>query len=451
MLQNLSRGLTHVLKSVSGRGRLTESNIDDALRDIRAALLEGDVALEVVRDFLERVKHGAMGRKVSASLNPGQEFTGVVQRELAATMGGVNEKLRLNGSPALVMACGLQGVGKTTTLAKLAKRLKEKQKKRVLMAGLDVRRPAAMAQLETLAESVGVSCLKSDESGDAVARAREIVPQARRELADVALVDTAGRTTLDAEMMGEIRELAEVLRPGEILFFVDAMQGQDALEVAREFADALPLTGIVLTKMDGDSRGGAALSAREAVGKPIKFVGVGEKIDDLEAFYPDRMASRILGMGDVMALVEKAQSGETRETAMKLAKKLAKNKGVGFDLNDQLEQFKQMRQMGGAREMLEKMPGMSAANLPDNVDDRRMNRMEAVILSMTPRERRRPEIVKASRKRRVAAGAGVPVTLVNQLLRQHEQARKMMRRMMNNPAAQAQMMRQFFGGGGRGQ
>ena len=447
MLQNLSRGFTQVVKTVSGRGRLTESNIEDALRDIRAAMLEGDVSLEVVRNFLERVKQGAMGRRVSASLNPGQEFVGLVQRELAATMGGMNEKLRLNGSPALVLACGLQGVGKTTTLAKLAKRLQEKQKKRVLLAGLDVRRPAAMAQLETLAESIGASCLKSAETENAIARAREIVPQARRELADVALVDTAGRTVLDDEMMGEIRQLAEVLRPGEILFFVDAMQGQDAVNTARAFAEALPLTGIVLTKMDGDSRGGAALSAREAVGKPIKFIGVGEKVDDLEPFHPDRMASRILGMGDVMALVEKAHSAEAQESAMKIAKKVAKQRG-GFDLSDQLEQFRQMRKMGGAREMLEKMPGVDASQLPaGDESDKRFNQMEAVILSMTPRERRRPEIIKASRKRRVAAGAGVSVPMVNQLLRQHEQARKMMKRAMTSPALRAQMMRQFLPGG----
>ena len=447
MLQNLSRGFTQVVKTVSGRGRLTESNIEDALRDIRVAMLEGDVSLEVVRNFLERVKQGAMGRRVSASLNPGQEFVGLVQRELAATMGGANEKLRLSGSPALVLACGLQGVGKTTTLAKLAKRLQEKQKKRVLLAGLDVRRPAALAQLETLAESVGASCLKSAETENAIARAREIVPQARRELADVALVDTAGRTVLDDEMMGEIRQLAEFLRPGEILFFVDAMQGQDAVNTARAFAEALPLTGIVLTKMDGDSRGGAALSAREAVGKPIKFIGVGEKVDDLEPFHPDRMASRILGMGDVMALVEKAHSAEARESAMKIAKKVAKQRG-GFDLSDQLEQFRQMRKMGGAREMLEKMPGVDASQLPaGDESDKRFNQMEAVILSMTPRERRRPEIIKASRKRRVAAGAGVSVPTVNQLLRQHEQARKMMKRAMTSPALRAQMMRQFLPGG----
>ena len=447
MLQNLSRGFTQVVKTVSGRGRLTESNIEDALRDIRVAMLEGDVSLEVVRNFLERVKQGAMGRRVSASLNPGQEFVGLVQRELAATMGGTNEKLRLSGSPALVLACGLQGVGKTTTLAKLAKRLQEKQKKRVLLAGLDVRRPAALAQLETLAESVGASCLKSAETENAIARAREIVPQARRELADVALVDTAGRTVLDDEMMGEIRQLAEFLRPGEILFFVDAMQGQDAVNTARAFAEALPLTGIVLTKMDGDSRGGAALSAREAVGKPIKFIGVGEKVDDLEPFHPDRMASRILGMGDVMALVEKAHSAEARESAMKIAKKVAKQRG-GFDLSDQLEQFRQMRKMGGAREMLEKMPGVDASQLPaGDESDKRFNQMEAVILSMTPRERRRPEIIKASRKRRVAAGAGVSVPTVNQLLRQHEQARKMMKRAMTSPALRAQMMRQFLPGG----
>ena len=433
-----------MVKTVSGRGRLTESNIDEALRDIREAMLEGDVALEVVRSFLERVKQGAMGRRVSTSLNPGQEFIGVVRRELAVTMGGMNEKLRLNGSPALVLACGLQGVGKTTTVAKLAKRLREKQKKRVLLAGLDVRRPAALAQLETLAEAAGASCLKSAEMESAAARAREIVPQARRELADVALVDTAGRTALDDEMMAEIRELAEILRPGEILFFVDAMQGQDAVNTARAFAEALPLTGIVLTKMDGDSRGGAALSAREATGRPIKFIGAGEKLDDLEPFHPERVASRILGMGDVMALVEKAHSSDARDSAMRLMKKVNRQSGGGFDLNDQLEQFRQMQKMGGAREMLEKMPGVDASRLPSSEEaDRRFKRMEAVILSMTPRERRRPELVKASRKRRIAAGSGTPVTAVNQLLRQHEQARKMMKRAVSKPGAMAQMMKNF--------
>ena len=448
MLQNLSRGFTQVVKTVSGRGRLTESNIEDALRDIRAAMLEGDVSLEVVRNFLERVKQGAMGRRVSASLNPGQEFVGLVQRELAATMGGANEKLRLSGSPALVLACGLQGVGKTTTLAKLAKAPARKAEK-ARAARRAGRPPSGRPGPAGNPGGVGRRLLpeKRGNRKRDCARAGDCPAGAARTGRCGRWWTTAGRTVLDDEMMGEIRQLAEFLRPGEILFFVDAMQGQDAVNTARAFAEALPLTGIVLTKMDGDSRGGAALSAREAVGKPIKFIGVGEKVDDLEPFHPDRMASRILGMGDVMALVEKAHSAEARESAMKIAKKVAKQRG-GFDLSDQLEQFRQMRKMGGAREMLEKMPGVDASQLPaGDESDKRFNQMEAVILSMTPRERRRPEIIKASRKRRVAAGAGVSVPTVNQLLRQHEQARKMMKRAMTSPALRAQMMRQFLPGG----
>ena len=440
MLQNLTRGFSNVIKSVSGRGRLTESNIADALAEIRLAMLDGDVSLEVVRDFLARVQAGAMGRRVSSSLNPGREFIGVVHRELAAAMGGANEKLRLSGSPALVLACGLQGVGKTTTLAKIAKRLKDSQKKRVMLAGVDVRRPAALAQLETLAESVGASCLKSPETESAVARAREIVPQARRELADVALVDTAGRTTLDDEMMNEIRALCGALRPGEVLLFVDAMQGQDAVNTARAFADALPLTGIVLTKMDGDSRGGAALSARTVVGKPIKFIGVGEKPDDLEPFHPERIASRILGMGDIVSLVEKAHTADAGAAAERFAKKI--RRPSSFDMNDQLAQLRQMQKMGGVSGLLDKLPGVDLSKLnAADVDDKKLRRLEAAILAMTPQERRRPELVKASRKRRIAAGSGAPVTLVNQLLRQHEQARKMMKRAAANPAALMQMMK----------
>jgi signal recognition particle subunit SRP54 len=350
----------------------------------------------------------------------------------------------LKKSPAVVLACGLQGVGKTTSLAKIAKRLKEREKKRVLLASTDIRRPAALAQLKILSADIGVNYAESDNMSDAVSRGKELMNIAHRQLTDVVLMDTAGRTTLDDDMMDEIRRLAESLKPAETLFFVDSMQGQDAVNTARRFHDTLPLTGIVLTKFDGDARGGAALSARAVIGAPVKFVGVGEKPDDLQDFHPARFASRILGMGDLASLAEQAAEKTDQSVIRRLGKKL--KKPDHFDLNDQLAQMQQMKKMGGVDAMVDKMPGMIADKLRGvEADGDKMKHMEAIIYSMTPGERAAPEIIKASRKRRIAAGSGATVNLVNQLLTQHEQTRKIMKRFAKNPAGMMRMMQNLLG------
>ncbi|RCU51965.1 MULTISPECIES: signal recognition particle protein [Corallincola] len=444
MFENLSDRLSKTLKNISGRGRLTEDNIKDTLREVRMALLEADVALPVVRDFIGKVKSRAVGTEVTKSLSPGQVFIKIVRSELEAAMGERNEALALNAQPpAVVMMAGLQGAGKTTSVGKLAKFLKEKEKKKVMVVSADVYRPAAIKQLETLANDIGVEFFPSSADEKPVAIVSGAIEQARKQFFDVLLVDTAGRLHVDDEMMVEIKALHAAVDPVETLFVVDAMTGQDAANTAKAFDQALPLTGVILTKTDGDARGGAALSIRHITGKPIKFLGVGEKTDALEPFHPDRLAGRILGMGDVLSLIEDIEQNVDREKAAKLAKKV--QKGQGFNLEDFREQLQQMKNMGGMMGMLDKLPGMS--NLPDAVkgqmDDKMTVRMEAIINSMTPGERERPEIIKGSRKRRIAAGSGTQIQDVNRLLKQFTQMQKMMKKMKGG--GMAKMMRGMGG------
>ena len=426
MLENLTQRLSRVVKTLRGEARLTEANIADALREVRLALLEADVALAVVKDFVARVREKAVGEEVTGSLTPGQALVGVVHRELTALMGAAAAPLDLaTRPPAVILLAGLQGAGKTTTAAKLARLLRE-QKKKVLVTSADVYRPAAIAQLATLGAQVGVDVFPSAESDRPVDIATRAVEWARRHYHDVLIVDTAGRLAIDEAMMREIAEVSAAVSPVETLFVVDAMQGQDAVNTAKAFRDALPLTGVVLTKLDGDARGGAALSVRAITGAPIKFAGVSEKIDGLEVFHPERMASRILGMGDVLSLVEQAQKSVDVDEARKLAKKV--KSGKGFDLEDYKQQIAQMRKMGGLAGLVDKLPAeLRAAAANAQVDEKQVGRLEGIINSMTPAERAKPELLKASRKRRIAAGAGVPVQEVNRLLAQFEQAQKMMK------------------------
>ena len=429
MFENLTERLSKSLRTISGRGRLTEENIKETLREVRMALLEADVALPVVKEFVNRVKERAVGQEVSKSLSPGQAFIKIVQGELVSVMGEANESLDLaTQPPAVLLMAGLQGAGKTTSVAKLAKFLKERMKKKVLVVSADVYRPAAIKQLETLAQDIGVEFFPSDTTQKPLAIAEAAINHARKQFFDVLIVDTAGRLHVDSEMMAEIKALHQSIKPIETLFVVDAMTGQDAANTAKAFSEALPLTGVILTKADGDARGGAALTVRQITGKPIKFIGIGEKTDALEPFYPDRIASRILGMGDVLSLIEEMERNVDKEKAAKLAQKM--QKGKGFDLEDFREQLAQMRNMGGMMGMLDKLPGVSG--LPDDVkgkiDDKLTHRMEAIISSMTPAERRNPEIIKGSRKRRIAAGSGMQIQDVNRLLKQFDQMQRMMKK-----------------------
>ncbi len=443
MLENLTERLSRVAKTIRGEARLTETNIQGALREVRLALLEADVALPVVRDFIARVREAALGEQVIGSLSPGQALVGVVHRELAATMGGENAALDLAvAPPAVVLFAGLQGSGKTTTAAKLARMLATEQKRKPLLASCDVYRPAAFEQLQTLARQIGVDFFPSDAGQKPLAIALAALDYAKKHYHDVLLVDTAGRLAIDEPMMREIAELHAALKPVETLFVVDSMQGQDSVNVAKAFGEALPLTGIVLTKLDGDARGGAALSVRQVTGKPIKFAGVSEKPDGLELFHPERMASRILGMGDVLSLVEVARKTVDVEEAKKFSEKA--RKGKGFDLEDFKQQIGQMRKMGGVSALVEKLPAQFAqAAQSSQMDEKQLRRVEGIINSMTPAERVRPEIIKASRKRRIAAGAGVAVQDVNRLLSQFEQMREMMKRMQKGGLAK--MMRGMKG------
>jgi signal recognition particle subunit SRP54 len=427
MLDNLTERLGRVMKALRGEARLTENNIQDALREVRLALLEADVALPVVKAFIGAVREKAVGHEVLTSLSPGQALVGVVHRELSALMGGAAAPLNLaTAPPAVILLAGLQGSGKTTTAAKLARRLNTEVRKKVLLASCDVYRPAAMDQLETLGRQLGIDCFATARDDAPVAIARSALDWARKHYHDVLILDTAGRLAIDEAMMREIAELHGAVNPIETLFVVDAMQGQDAVNTAQAFAATLPLTGVVLTKLDGDARGGAALSVRHVTGAPIKFVGVSEKLDGLEMFHPERMASRILGMGDVLTLIEEAHKQVDVEQAKVFARKV--KSGKGFDLEDFRDQIGQMRKMGGMQGLLDKLPGeLARAAQGTQVDDRSIRRLEAIISSMTPAERARPEILKASRKRRVAAGAGVSVQEVNRLLAQFEQAQKMMK------------------------
>src|SRR5262245_11771594 len=429
MLDNLTGRLAKIVKQIRGEARLTEANIQDALREVRVALLEADVALPVVKHFTEAVRAKALGEEVVGSLTPGQALVGVVHRELTALMGEANAALDLAVQPpAVVLMAGLQGSGKTTTSGKLA-RLLVADKKKVGLVSADVYRPAAIQQLRTVAGQAGASFIESNTGEKPIDIARRAVEYARTHYLDVLIVDTAGRLAIDEQMMQEIAALHAELAPAETLFVVDAMQGQDAVNVARAFAERLPLTGVVLTKLDGDSRGGAALSVRHVTGKPIKFAGTGEKLDGLEPFHPERMASRILGMGDIVSLVEEAHKQVDVEQAQKLAEKV--RKGKGFDLEDFKQQLQQMNKMGGLASMVDKLPAQLAAQVnPAQLQDtRQFARIEGIINSMTKKERSNPEIIKATRKRRIAAGAGVPVQEVNRLLKQFEQMQQMMKMM----------------------
>ncbi|MDR2625264.1 MAG: signal recognition particle protein [Zoogloeaceae bacterium] len=429
MLDNLTERLAKVMKTLRGQARLTEDNISEALREVRMALLEADVALPVIKEFINAVREKALGQEVIGALTPGQALVGVVHRELTALMGGASEGINLaTQPPAIILMAGLQGAGKTTTVGKLGKFLKEKLKKKVLTVSCDVYRPAAIAQLQTVAQQAGVDFFPSSVQDSPEAIALAAVDWARRHYHDVLLVDTAGRLAIDAAMMAEIKALHAAVKPVETLFVVDAMLGQDAVNTARAFHEALPLTGIVLTKLDGDARGGAALSVRQVTGRPIKFSGVGEKLDGLEVFHPERMASRILGMGDVLSLIEEAQKSVDEEKALELAKKL--KAGKGFTLADFKTQMRQMRQMGGMAALMDKLPShivQAAGQLPAGTEDKMTRRIEGIIDAMTPLEREKPELLKASRKRRVAMGAGVQVQEVNRLLKQFEQTQKMMK------------------------
>jgi len=427
MLDNLTARLSRVVKTLRGEARLTDANIQDALREVRLALLEADVALPVVKDFVATIRDKAQGAEVVGSLTPGQALIGIVQRELSALMGGAAQGLDFaTQPPAVILLAGLQGAGKTTTAAKLARLLARDLRKKVLVVSADVYRPAAIEQLKTLAAQVGVDFFPSSPDQKPVAIAQGALDWARRHYHDVLIVDTAGRLSIDEAMMREIAELHAAVKPIETLFIVDAMQGQDAVNTARAFRDALPLTGVILTKLDGDARGGAALSVRHVTGAPIKFVGVAEKVDGLEVFHPERMASRILGMGDVLSLIEEAHKTVDVEEAKKLARKV--KTGKGFDLEDYKAQIGQMRKMGGIQGMLDKLPAeLARMAQTTSVDERKIARVEGIINSMTRGERAKPEIIKASRKRRIAAGAGVSVQEVNQVLNQFEQTQKMMK------------------------
>ncbi len=431
MASALTEKLSRLVKEIRGQARITESNVADMLREVRLALLEADVALPVVRDFIARVKEKALGQEVLGSLSPGQALVGIVNKELAATMGdGVVDINLAAQPPAVILMAGLQGAGKTTTTAKLAKHLIEKRRKKVLTVSGDVYRPAAIEQLKTVTAQAGAEWFPSTPDQKPVAIGLAALDYARKHFFDVLLVDTAGRLAIDEALMLEIRELHSALNPVETLFVVDAMQGQDAVNTARAFKDALPLTGIILTKTDGDSRGGAALSVRQVTGAPIKFAGTSEKIDGLEVFDAERHAGRILGMGDILALVEQVTSGVDMAAAQKLAAKV--KSGGGFDLNDFLAQIQQMKQMGGLSSLMDKMPASIAAKagqMDMGRAEKDIQRKQGIIHSMTPLERRKPELIKATRKRRIAAGAGVQVQEVNRMLKEFEQMQDMMKKM----------------------
>ncbi len=443
MLDSLTQRLSSVIKNLRGQGRLTENNIQDALREVRLALLEADVALPAVKEFINQVKLAAVGQDVIANLNPGQALIGVVQRELTKLMGEHNDALNLAVTPpAVILMAGLQGAGKTTTSAKLAKLLRDQHKRKILLVSCDVYRPAAIEQLRTLAQQLDIDFFASDIKQKPQDIALAALDFARRHYHDVLIVDTAGRLAIDAAMMTEIKQLHAALKPIETLFVVDAMSGQDAVNTAKTFNEELALTGIILTKLDGDARGGAALSVRHVTGKPIKFVGISEKPTGLEAFHPERMASRILGMGDVLSLIEEAQREVDHSAAEKLAKKV--KSGKGFDLDDFKMQMVQMRKMGGMSALMDKLPAqLSQAAAGATANDKTINRLEGIINSMTPKERSNPELIKASRKRRIALGAGVQVMHVNQLLNQFEQAQKMMK--LFSKGGMSKMMRSMAG------
>ena len=429
MFDNLTDRLSSTLKNLKGQGKLTESNIKDTLREVRMALLEADVALPVVTDFVEKVKEGALGTQVQSSLNPGQALVKLVQAELVAVMGAANEELNLHANPpAIILMAGLQGAGKTTTVAKLGRWLKQTKKKKVGVVSADIYRPAAIKQLQTLADDLDLVFFESNETQKPVDIAVNAIEAAKKQFLDVVIVDTAGRLHVDEEMMGEIKALHAAINPVETLFVVDSMTGQDAAVTAKAFDEALPLTGVVLTKADGDARGGAALSIRHVTGKPIKFIGTGEKTDALEPFHPDRIASRILGMGDMLTLIEEIEQKADKKKAEKLARKISK--GKSFNLDDLKDQLMQMQGMGGVGAMMDKLPGMGdvAQGVKDKVDDRMLARQIGVINSMTLQERLFPDLIKGNRKKRIAAGCGQELQDVNRVLKQHKMMQKMMKK-----------------------
>ena len=430
MLETLTERLSLTLKKISGKASLSESNIQETLREVRMALLEADVALPVVKDFIELVKQRALGREVSSSLNPGQQFLKIVQAELEQVMGEENATLNLNAQPpAVILMAGLQGVGKTTSVAKLSRFLQEREKKKVMVVSVDVYRPAAIEQLRTLATEVDVEFFASTQDQKPVDITKSAIAVAKKKFIDVLIIDTAGRLAVDEEMMSEIVQVHKVADPVETLFVVDAMIGQDSVNTAKAFNETLPLTGVILTKVDGDARGGAALSVRHVTGKPIKFLGVGEKTDALEPFHPQRIASRILGMGDVLSLIEDVERKVDQEKAQKLANKVVK--GKRFDLNDLREQLQQMKQLGGMEELVDKLPGMgNMAQLAQQKDvTSQFSKMEFIIDSMTPGERANPDILNGSRKRRITQGSGTTIQDLNRLIKQHKQMGKMMKKM----------------------
>jgi len=449
MFDNLSERFSSTFRKISGKAALTENNIQDALREVRRALLEADVALPVVKDFTDRVTLRAVGQEVSKSLSPGQAFIKIVQAEMELLMGSSNEELDLKAvPPAIVLMAGLQGAGKTTTVAKLSLWLKKNQKKSVMVVSADIYRPAAIKQLETLANDIEIDFFPSTTEQSPVEIVTAAVAEAKRKFVDVLIVDTAGRLAIDEAMMNEISQLHRVLNPVETLFVVDAMTGQDAANTAKAFNDKLPLTGVILAKADGDARGGAALSVRHITGKPIKFIGMGEKAEALEAFYPDRIASRILGMGDMLSLIEEAEQKVDKQKAEKLARKI--KKGKGFDLEDFKEQLQQMTSMGGVSNLVDKLPGMGALppGAASKVDDSQFGRMEAIINSMTRRERVNPDILNGSRKRRITQGSGTQIQDLNRLLKQHKQMQKVMKKMKGG--GMANLMRGMGGMQGQG-
>ena len=452
MFENLTERLSGTLAGVTGRARLTEDNIKDTLREVRMALLEADVALPVVKTFVDQVRERAVGQEVSRSLSPGQVFVKIIKAELEAVMGQAEELNLAVTPPAVILMAGLQGAGKTTSVAKLAKTLRERQKKKVMVVSADVYRPAAIKQLETLAGEVGANFFPSDISQKPVDIVEAAIREAKGRFMDVLIVDTAGRLHIDADMMDEIKAVHAAAKPSETLFVVDAMTGQDAANTAQAFNEALPLTGVILTKVDGDARGGAALSVRHITGKPIKFLGVGEKTDALEPFHPDRVASRILGMGDVLSLIEQAEQKLDKAKAEKLANKL--KKGKGFDLEDFRDQLQQMRGMGGLGSLMDKLPMMGKIN-PSQMEtaqtqaEKQFTQMEAIINSMTPAERRNPDIISGSRKRRIAAGSGSQIQDIGRVLKQHKQMQKMMKK-VSGKGGMAKLMRGMGGMGGGG-
>ena len=445
MFDNLTRRVSAALNQIGGKKTLSEENIAETLREVRLALLEADVALPVVQDFLERIRQRAVGSEVGASLSPAQSFLKVVNEELVAVLGGASEGLELNSQPpAVILLAGLQGAGKTTTAAKLGLWLKQRADKQVMLVSTDVYRPAAIQQLQTLAESADLSFFESSIDQAPQQIAKDALLAAKRQFVDVLIVDTAGRLAIDDDMMREISQLHSDLDPVETLFVVDAMTGQDAANTAKQFGEVLPLTGVILTKADGDARGGAALSVRQVTGRPIKFVGQGETIDALELFHPDRIASRILGMGDVMSLIEEAEQKIDKDKAAKLAKKI--QKGRGFDLADFRDQIQQMNNMGGLTGMLDKLPGMGnmAETAKARVDQQNFGQLEAIINSMTPKERSFPDLISGSRKRRIANGSGTEIQDVNRLLKQHKQMQKMMKK-LGKKGGMTNMMRGMGG------